>query len=142
MSKRGRGPKLRAGIKPRVSRGLPVGARVICADNSGAKVVQIISVIGYKGRLNRYPTAGVGDMVSVSVKEGTPEMRRQVLRAVVVRQRKPYRRKNGEWIQFEDNAVAIVSPEGDPKGSEIRGPIAREAAERWPRIAGIASIIV
>ena len=140
MSKRG--IKVRVGIKSKVSRGLPSGAYVTCADNSGAKLVQIISVIGYKGRLNRFPSAGVGDMVSVAVKEGTPEMRRQVLRAIVVRQRKPYRRKNGEWIQFEDNAVVIVSPEGDPKGSEVHGPIAREAAERWPRLAGIASIIV
>ncbi|MBS7287690.1 MAG: 50S ribosomal protein L14 [Candidatus Freyarchaeota archaeon] len=140
MSKRS--TKVRVGIKPRVSRGLPAGARVLCADNSGAKEVQIISVIGYKGRLNRFPSAGVGDMVSVAVKEGTPEMRRQVLRAIVIRQRKPYRRRNGEWIQFEDNAVAIVSPEGDPKGSEIHGPMAREAAERWPRLAGIARIIV
>ncbi len=140
MSKRG--VKVRVGIKPKVSRGLPSGAYVTCADNSGAKLVQIISVIGYKGRLNRFPSAGVGDMVSVAVKEGTPEMRRQVLRAIVVRQRKPYRRKNGEWIQFEDNAVVIVSPEGDPKGSEVHGPIAREAAERWPKLAGIASIIV
>lgn len=121
---------------------MPSGANVPCADNSGAKLVQIISVIGYKGRLNRFSSAGVGDMVSVAVKEGTPEVRRQVLRAIVVRQRKPYRRKSGEWIQFEDNAVVIVSPEGDPKGSEIHGPIAREAAERWPKLAGIASIIV
>ncbi|MEM1657660.1 MAG: 50S ribosomal protein L14 [Candidatus Jordarchaeales archaeon] len=141
MSKRG-AAKVRVGIKPKVSRGLPNGARVLCADNSGAKVVQIISVIGYKGRLNRYPSAGVGDMVSVAVKDGTPEMRKQVLRAIVIRQRKPYRRRSGEWIQFEDNAVVIVSPEGDPKGTEIHGPVAREAAERWPKLAGIARIIV
>jgi large subunit ribosomal protein L14 len=69
-------------------------------------------------------------------------MRRQVLRGIIVRQRKPYRRKGGQWIRFEDNAVVITSETGDPQGSEIRGPIAREAAERWPRIASVASIIV
>ena len=81
-------------------------------------------------------------MAIVSVKAGTPEMRRQVLRAVIIRQRKPYRRLDGTWIQFEDNAAVIVSPEGDPKGTDIRGPVAKEAAERWPRIAGLASMII
>jgi len=141
VAKRGRGAvgvSYRHGVSP----GLPVGAYVKCADNSGAKVVQIIGVVGSKTRLRRLPQAAVGDMVVVSVKEGKPEMRRQVLRAVVVRQKKPYRRMDGVWIQFEDNAVVIVTPEGDPKGTEIRGPVAREAAERWPRIAGLATMII
>jgi large subunit ribosomal protein L14 len=78
----------------------------------------------------------------VTVKKGTPEMRHQVVRAVVVRQRKPFRRADGTWIAFEDNAVVIVSEDGTPRGSEIRGPVAREAVERWPRIGNIASIVV
>lgn len=129
-------------IKEVVSRGLPVGAILKCADNSGAKTMQIISVIGYKTRLNRYPTAAVGDMVVVTVKTGKPEMRKKVWRAIVVRQRKPYRRRDGTWIQFEDNAGVIVDENGNPKGSEIRGPIAREAAERWSNVAKIAKMIV
>lgn len=127
---------------PRLSKGVSVGTRLTCADNTGAKIIQIIAVKGFKGRLNRYPTASVGDMVIVSVKKGTPQMRRQVLPAIVIRQRKMYRRPNGLWVQFEDNAAVIASPEGSPRGSEIRGPVAKEAAERWPRVAHAASTIV
>jgi len=127
---------------PKLSKGVSVGTRLTCADNTGAKVIEIIAVKGFKGRLNRYPTASVGDMVIVSVKKGTPQMRRQVLPAIVIRQRKLYRRPNGLWVQFEDNAAVIASPEGSPRGSEIRGPVAKEAAERWPRVAHAASTIV
>ncbi len=123
-------------------RALPIGARLVCADNTGAKEVQIISVVGYKGRRRRLASAGVGDQVVVSVKKGTPEFRKQIMRAVVVRQKKPYRRIDGMRVKFEDNAAVIITTEGTPKGSEIRGPIAREAAERWPKIAGIASMVV
>ncbi len=130
------------GSKPKVSRGLPVGSLIKCADNSGAKVLRLIQVVGYKGRLRRLPTASVGDMVVVSVRRGTPDMRKKIFRAVIVRQRKPYRRPEGIWVQFEDNAAVIITPDGEMKGSEIRGPVAREAAERWPRIASASSIII
>ena len=139
-----RGGRVAVGVSYRhgASAGLPVGAYLKCSDNSGAKIVQILGVVRSKTRLRRIPQASVGDMTIVSVKAGTPEMRRQVLRAVIIRQRKPYRRLDGTWIQFEDNAAVIVSPEGDPKGTDIRGPVAKEAAERWPRIAGLASMII
>jgi large subunit ribosomal protein L14 len=123
-------------------RALPIGARLVCADNTGAKEVQIISVVGLRGTRRRLVSAGVGDQVVVSVKKGTPELRKQIVRAVVVRQRKPYRRADGLRIKFEDNAVAIIAPDGSPKGSEIRGPIAKEAAERWPKLAGIAAMVI
>lgn len=77
-----------------------------------------------------------------SVRKGTPDMRKKLFRAVVVRQRMPFRRTDGLWVQFEDNAAVIVTTEGEMKGSEVRGPVAKEAAERWPRIASAASIIV
>ncbi|MEA2071524.1 MAG: 50S ribosomal protein L14 [Asgard group archaeon] len=128
--------------QPRLSKGVSVGTKLTCSDNTGAKVIEIIAVKGFKGRLNRYPNASVGDMVVVSVKKGTPQMRRQILPAIVIRQRKMYRRPNGLWVQFEDNAAVITSPEGTPRGSEIRGPVAKEAAERWPRVAHAASTIV
>lgn len=137
-----RGKKAVGVARTKISRGLPTGARLIVADNSGARIVEIISVVGWHGRLRRQPAASVADMVVVACKAGTPKMRRQVLRGIIVRQRMPYRRKGGQWIRFEDNAVVITSEVGDPQGSEIRGPIAREAAERWPRIASVASIIV
>ncbi len=134
--------KLKGKARKRIATGLQVGSYVKVADNSGAKLVKIIGVPGYKGRLRRVPSAGVGDLVVVSVKKGTPEMRKQVVKAVVVRQKRPFRRPDGTWVAFEDNAVVIVTPDGTPKGSEIRGPIAREAAERWEAISNIATIIV
>ncbi len=130
------------GIAGRQTRGLPTGARLICADNTGAKEVEIIQVLKYHGVARKYPSAGVGDMVVVSVKKGSPDMRKKVFPAVIVRQRRPFRRADGTWVQFDDNAAVIVTPTGETKGSEIKGPVAREAAERWPRIAAIASIIV
>jgi len=81
-------------------------------------------------------------MVAVSVTRGSPDLRRQILPAVVVRQRKAFRRVDGVRLQFEDNAAVIMTPEGELKGTEIRGPVAREAAERWPRVANLASIII
>jgi len=125
-----------------VNTGLQVGSYVDVADNSGAKEVMIINVPLYKTRLRELPKAGVGDLVVVTVKKGTPQVRRQVSYAVVIRQKRPFRRPDGTWVAFEDNAVVLINPDGTPKGSEIRGPIAREAAERWPRIAKLATMIV
>ncbi len=130
------------GIAGKQSRGLPTGAQLVCADNTGAKVVEIIQVLNFHTTHRQYPVAGVGDMVIVSVKKGTPDMRKKVFPAVIVRQRKPFRRADGTVVQFEDNACVITTKTGETKGSEIKGPVAREAAERWPRISAIASIIV
>lgn len=130
------------GQRPKISRGLQAGSVVKCADNTGARQVKLVQVVGYKGRRRRIPTAAVGDMVVISVKKGAPEMRKKLFRAVVIRQRKPYRRAEGIWVQFEDNAVVIMTLEGEMRGSEIRGPVAKEAAERWPRIASAASTII
>lgn len=129
-------------IRRRISRGLPVGARLACADNTGARQLKLINVIGYSGRLRKLPTACVGDMVMVSVIKGSPELRKQVFQAVIVRQKMPFRRHEGIRVQFEDNAAVIMTPEGELKGTEIRGPVAKEAAERWPRVANLASIII
>jgi len=128
--------------RTKISRGIPNGSVVKCADNSGARLLRIIQVMGYHGRLRRVPSAAVGDMVVVSVRRGPPDMRKKIFQAVLVRQRKPYRRSDGSWVQFEENGAVIMTPEGEMRGSEIRGPVAKEAAERWPRIASAASIIV
>lgn len=130
------------GLAGRQTRGLPLGARLDCIDNSGAKEVSIIAVPRAGAHHKRVASGGVGDYLVVSVKKGTPEMRRQVLNAVIVRQKRPFRRADGTWVQFEDNAAVIVAPNGETKGSDIKGPVAREAAERWPRIAATASQIV
>ena len=123
-------------------RSLTHGTYCVCADNSGAKEVMLISVYGYKGRKRKVCSAGIADMIQVVVKKGKPEIRKKVERAVVVRVRKEYRRKDGIRIKFEDNAVVLVDEKGLPKGSEIKGAIAKEVGERWPKVAGIASIII
>lgn len=115
---------------------------VVVADNSGAKEAMIIGVDGFKGSLRQVPYANVGDLVTVSIKKGTPEVRKQKFKAVIIRQRMPYRRPDGTWISFEDNAVVIINPDGTPKGTEIRGPVAKEAAERWPKIASLATLVI
>ena len=129
-------------MKADVTQGLKKGSLITCADNTGARELKVISTAGYSGRLNRQPKAGLGDKVTVSVTKGTPEMRRQVLEAVVIRQRKPIRRPDGTRVQFEDNAAVIIDENEDPRGTEIKGPIAREVAERFGAIASTATMIV
>eukprot|EP00894_Picocystis_sp_ML_P002851 jgi/Pico_ML_1/53368/g3929.t1 len=140
MSKRGRGGA--SGNKFRMSLALPVGAVMNCADNTGAKNLYVIAVVGWGARLNRLPAAAAGDMVMASVKKGKPDLRKKVMPAVVIRQRKPWRRKEGLYVYFEDNAGVIVNPKGEMKGSAITGPVAKECAELWPRIASAANSIV
>lgn len=113
-----------------------------CADNSGARKLQMISAVGYHGNRRKQPYASLGDQIVATVKKGKPELRRQIVRAVVIRQRMPYQRANGSWVQFEDNAAVLIDTEGEPKGTEIRGAIAKEAAKKWPSVGKIARIIV
>ena len=127
---------------PKITRGLPVGSILRVADNSGAKLAKIISVPKFKNRHRQYPLATVGSLVVLAVQKGTPDMRRKIVKGVVIRQKQHYRRPNGQWLEYEDNAVVIMSEDGEPKGSEISGPVAREAAVLWPRLASIASIII
>lgn len=122
--------------------GLPVGATVNCADNTGAKALEIIAVSGVKGRLNKLPSASIGDLVMASCKKGKPELRKKVHPAVIVRQRKTWRRKEGVFIYFEDNAAVIVNNKGEMKGSAVAGPVAKECADMWPRIASNSGSIL
>ncbi len=129
-------------IGARTTAGLNLGAKMIASDNSGAKIVRLVSVKRWKGRKRRQARAKMADWVKVSVKKGIPDMKGKVFDAVVIRQKKSYRRLNGERIAFEDNAVAILKDEkGNPKGTQIKGPIAREVMERWPQVAKIANIV-
>jgi large subunit ribosomal protein L14 len=130
------------GLPGKQTRGLQTMSELWCIDNTGAKVIRIITVPKYHGTARRYPKAGVGDIIIASVKKGTPEMRRQVVTAVIVRQKRPFRRSDGTIIQFDDNAAVITTETGETKGTDIKGPVAREAAERWPRIAATASMII
>jgi large subunit ribosomal protein L14 len=126
----------------RTPRALSTGSRLICADNTGARLVQIVSVDGYHGVRRRQPKLGLGDMATVTVKKGTPDMRRKLVKAVVIRQKKEIRRISGLRLSFEDNAVVVTNERGEPRGTEIKGPVAREVAERFPKIGSMATIIV
>ncbi|CAG8609171.1 3634_t:CDS:2, partial [Scutellospora calospora] len=115
-----------SGNKFRMTLGLPVGAIMNCADNSGAKNLYIISVKGIHGRLNRLPAAGVGDMVMATVKKGKPDLRKKdtLLSLCLL-----------------DNAGVIVNPKGEMKGSAITGPVGKECADLWPRIASSSGTV-
>jgi len=120
-----------------------LGAKLIAAGNSGAKIVRLVAVKKAKAKKGKQTAAKIADWVKVSVRKGIPDMKGKVFDAVVVRQRKSYRRLNGERISFADNAVVILKDEkGNPKATQIKGPIAREVLERWPQVAKIASIVV
>ena len=125
------------------SRSMNLGAIVVVSDNSGGKIGRITSVVKGKTVKGRQQSAGLGDHVKISIRSGAPEMAGQVFDAVVIRQKKEFRRKTGERIAFEDNAVAILKDDkGNPKGTQIKGPIAKEINERWPLLAKIASMMV
>ena len=104
---------------------LQMQSKLTVADNSGAKVAQVIKVLG--GTHRRY--AGIGDIVVVAIKEAIPTSTIKegtVEKAVIVRVSKEYRRPDGTYIRFDDNACVIVDADGNPKGKRIFGPVARE----------------
>ena len=130
-------------LKARITRALPVYSKVETCDNSGAKLLKVFTVVGLKTVKGRISSAGVGDLVMASVVSGRPDMRKQVVFAVIVRQKKEYRRKDGTRIKFEDNAAVVLKDDkGNPKGTIFKGAIAKEACDRWPGVAKIASIVV
>ncbi len=112
-------------------------SRLEVADNSGAKKVLCIKVLG--GTYRRY--ASIGDTIVVSIKEAIPNSnvkKGTVAKAVVVRTRKEIRRPDGSYIRFDQNAVVLINPEGDPIGTRIFGPVAREL--RWKEFMKIVSL--
>ena len=118
---------------------------VTVADNTGAKIGRVFKVLG--GSKRRY--AGLGDVVVISIQTAEPRKptkKKDICKAVVVRQRKPYRRANGSYVRFDDNAVVIIEKQGKemgPKGNRVFGPVARELTERgWQNIASLAPEIV
>ena len=132
----------RTGIKHKITLAIPVGCQLPCADNSGAKLLNVISVYSNHGTLNRLPSAGIGDVLLVSVRKGKPEMRKKLMKAVVVRQRKPWKRMDGTFVYCEDNAGVIINDKGDPKGSAINGPVAKECGDLYPKIVSNASAVL
>lgn len=114
---------------------------ITVADNSGAKLVQCIKVLG--GSRRRY--ASLGDIIVVSVKKAEPRKgvkKKDIVRAVIVRQRRPYRRRDGSYIRFDDNAVVVVDGK-EPKGGRIFGPIPRELREKgFTKLISLAPEVV
>ncbi|MGC8623200.1 MAG: uL14 family ribosomal protein [Candidatus Micrarchaeia archaeon] len=130
------------GLSSKISKTLLPGSIITCADNSGAAELMIIHIVGRGGRHGKMATAGVGDVVSASVKKGSPSYIKKVVKAVIIRQKDEIRRASGIRVRFEDNAGVIVGDDFLPVGTEIKGPIAREVIERYVKVAGIASRIV
>ena len=108
------------------------------ADNSGAKLIQCFRVLG--GSNKKY--AQIGDIIMATVKVAEPRKlvkKHDKVKAVIVRQRKPFRRKDGSYIRFDDNAAVILEKDKDPKGGRIFGPVAREIKEKgFDKIANLA----
>lgn len=113
------------------------------ADNTGAKIIRVIRVL--KGSKTKY--ARVGDLIVGVVKEAEPKReikKHEIVRAVIVRTKKEIKRKDGTYVRFDDNACVIVDPKtGDPKGTRVIGPVAREVKEKgFEKVANLAEEIV
>ncbi|MDD5416362.1 MAG: 50S ribosomal protein L14 [Candidatus Aenigmarchaeota archaeon] len=129
-------------ISAKVPHSLQVGSYLKCVDNTGAKELQIIAVKGYKGVKKRIPGCGVGGFVVCAVKKGDPKIKHEVVHALIVRQHGEFRRPNGMRVRFEDNAAVIVNEKGEPRGTRIKTPIAKEAVERFSMVGKIASAVL
>ncbi len=112
------------------------------ADNSGAKTIGLIKVV----KQGRFDGAQLGDVIIASVKSATPRANvkdREVVRAVIARQTKPYRRADGTTIRFDDNAAIIINPDGTPRGTRIFGPVARELRDKgFMKIVSLAEEVL
>jgi len=129
--------------KAKITKGLQKGSFLETCDNSGAKVLKVISVKRAKTVYGRNPSAGIGNLILASVVKGRPDMRKQVVFAVIVRQRREYRRPSGVRVKFEDNAAVVLKDDkGTPKGTIFKGPIAKEVTELWPSIAKVAKLVL
>ena len=118
---------------------------VTVADNSGAKIARVFKVLG--GSKRRY--AEIGDVVVISVQTAEPRKpvkKKDIYKAVVVRQRKPFRRANGSYVRFDDNAIVLIEKQGKemgPKGNRVFGPVPRDLIDRgWQNIASLAPEVV
>lgn len=131
------------GVAANLTRALNIGSLVLASDNSGARIVKIVSVKGGKSKKGRQQYAKIGDKVKISVRAGNYKMKGQVFDAIVIRQKKPFRRNTGERVAFTDNAVALLKDDkGNPKGTQIKGPISKEVSIKWPFLARITKFVL
>ncbi|MEK7593752.1 MAG: 50S ribosomal protein L14 [Patescibacteria group bacterium] len=121
---------------------IQAGTNVIITDNSGGKEGRAFKILG--GSKRRY--AEIGDMVVLSIKLAEPRKlvkKKDVVRGIIVRQKKPFRRKDGSYISFDDNAVVIIDEKGEPKAGRVFGPIPREIGERgYQKIISLAQEVL
>jgi len=117
-------------------------SKLIIADNTGAKLVSCIQVL----KRGERKFGRLGDVLVISIKQASPRgvvKKKEVHHAVIVRQRKPYRRKDGSTVRFDDNAAVIINPDNTPKGTRIFGPIARELRETgYSKIISMAQEVI
>jgi large subunit ribosomal protein L14 len=123
-------------------------SRIDVADNSGAKIVMVIGVLGGSTAAGRYTrrSAGVGDKVVCSVKKALPNAdikTGEKVRAVIVRTKYPTRRQDGSYVRFDSNACVLINPDGNPRGTRIFGAVARELREKnYMKIVSLASEVI
>ncbi len=135
------------GLKPiraKISKSINVGSFITVADNSGAKIAKVVNVRGYHGVKDRQPKCGIGDTVFVVVKRGSPDTVHKKFPAVIIRQKKAFRRLDGTRLAFEDNACVLVKDidKYEPQGTILRGPLSKEISIRFPHITKISSKVV
>lgn len=117
------------------------GTKLSVADNSGAKLVECITVLGHK----KLHTAKIGDIITASVKEAIPRAnvkKKEVVRAVIVRTKKEFGREDGSFVRFDENACVIIDKDNAPRGTRIFGPVARELRSRFMKIISLAQDVV
>jgi len=129
-------------VSSHVTGAMDIGSIVLCDDNTGAKKLRIITKKGYQGRRGRRASIGIGEIFIASVVVGKKGMKKKIVKAVLIRQKQPYRRASGDVIQFEDNAAILITEKKEAQGSEIKGAVAKEVGERFPRIPTIAKNVV
>ena len=112
------------------------------ADNTGAKIASCIGVVGRKGKLD----ATIGDIITVNIKSSTPEAaikKGEVARGVIVRMRAPLRRPDGSYLKFDSNAVVMIDPQLNPRGTRVFGPVARELRDKnFMKIVSLAPEVI
>ncbi len=117
------------------------GTKLNVADNSGAKVIECITVLGHK----KLSTAKIGDIITASVKSAIPRAnvkKKEVVRAVIVRTAKEYGREDGSYIRFDENAAVIIDKDNNPRGTRIFGPVARELRGKFMKIISLAQDVL
>ncbi len=130
------------GLATNATNAIQKGSKVKVDDNSGAKELTVVSKEGEGTRRRRRAGIGIAGIFKASVTKGNVEMRKELVRAILIRQKKEYRRPSGRRIEFEDNAAVLIDEKGDPVGTEIKGVVAKEVGERLPKVATIAKNVV